>query len=129
MSKRKHRINLARIKNNDWCEGGNEGGMNKSELNQPNHSTIELSGIRIGRRRNGIVRYTLSNKKGESLKLEILHLLRNKEFVLKKDRYIEPLNDGYDLLRRWREKGIVSSEGSIQDIQVDLLKQGERIFI
>lgn len=126
MSKRKHRTNLARIRNNDWCEGGDKRGMDKSK---PNHFARELNGVRIGRRRNGVVRYTLSNKKGESLKLEILHLLRNKEFVLKKERRIEALSDGYGLLHTWREKGIVSSEGDIQDIRTDLLLQGERIFI
>ena len=126
MSKRKHRTNLSRIRNNDWCEGGDKKGVGKSK---PNHFTRELNGVRIGRRRNGIVRYTLSNKKGESLKLEILHLLRNKEFVLKKDRRIEALNDGYDLLQRWREKGIVESEGDIADVKMDMLFLGDKITI
>lgn len=126
MSKQKHRTSLARIKHNDWYIGEWEMENKKSK---PNHFTRELSGIQIGRRRNGTVRYTLSNKKGESLKLEILHLLHNKEFVLKKDRQIEALNDGYNLLRKWREKGIVNSEGDLRDIRVDLLFQGEAIML
>ena len=125
MSKRKH-INLARMKSNDWHVGDLGMEDNKSK---PNHSTRELSGIKIGRRRNGIVRYTLCNKKGESLQLEILHLLHNEEFILKKERRIEALSDGYELLRTWREKGTIDSEGDLQDIRVDLLKQGEKIFI
>lgn len=125
MSKRK-RVNIARIKSNDWHIG--ELGM-ENKKSKPNHSTREINGVNIGRRRNGIVRYMLCNKKGESLKLEILHLLHNKEFVLKKEQHIEALSDGYGLLRTWREKGVINSEGSIQDIQVDLLEQGERIFI
>lgn len=125
MSKRRHKTSLARIKNKDWV---GELGM-ESNKSKPNHSTIELHGIKICRRRNGIVRYTLFNKKGEALKLEILHLLHNKEFILKNEKHIEALNDGYGLLQKWREKGIVSSEGDIRDIEIDLLMQGERIII
>ena len=125
MSKiRKNHVSLARLKNNDWHIG--ESGMDKSE---PNHSTRELNGLRVGRRRDGIVRYILSNKKGQPLNLEILHLLHNKEFVLKKGRHLEALENGHKLLKTWRKKGIVNAEGDAADVKMDLLMQGERIFI
>ena len=128
MARRKYLANLSRVRDNDWKEG--LGGMDDEEL-KPTHSTKEkvLNGISIGQSRNGIVRYMLYNKKREPLRMEILHLLRNEEFVLKKGRRIEALDDGYDLLLKWRRKGTVSCEGHIADVRVDLLKQGERIYI
>ena len=126
MSKRKYKTSLVRIKHNDWHIGELEMENKKSK---PNHFTRELSGIRVGIRRNGTVRYSLSNKKGEPLKLEILHLLHNKEFVLKKDRQIEALSDGYGLLRKWRMKGEVNCEGDIADVKIDMLLMGDKIII
>ena len=126
MSKRNHRTSLARIKSNDWHIG--ELGM-ENEKSKPIHSTIEINGVKIGKRRSGVVSYMLCNKKGESLKLEILHLLHNKEFVLKKERRIEALDDGFELIRKWREKGVVDSEGDIADVKTDMLLLGDKIII
>lgn len=128
MARRKYLANLSRVRDNDWKEG--LGGMDDKEL-EPTHSTRrkELNGVRIGQSRNGIVRYMLFNKKGEPLRMEILHLLNNEEFVLKKERRIEALDDGYGLLRKWREKGIVDSEGDIADVKTDMLLLGDKIII
>jgi len=125
MSKRIYKTSLARIKNSDWV--GELGMENKKS--KLNHSTREINGVKIGRRRSGIVRYVLCNKKGESLKLEILHLLHNEEFILKKERRIEALDDGYKLLHKWREKGIVNSEGDVADVKTDMLLSGDKIII
>lgn len=124
-NRRKYQTSLSRVVDNDWKEG-----MDDKEL-KPSHSTKakELNGVSIGRSRNGIVRYMLFNRKGEPLRMEILHLLNNEEFVLKKGRRIEALDGGYDLLHKWRMKGNVSCEGHIADVRVDLLKQGEKISI
>ena len=123
MSKRrKHRTSLYR-KRKGWHIDNEE--LDKSP-NQP--TSRELNGIRIGKRRSEVIIYRLSNKKEEELNLEIRHLLNTKKFVLKKGQHMESC-EGYDYLQKWRNKGIVKADGDIRDISVDLLMQGERIFI
>lgn len=128
MARRKYRTNLSRVRDNDWKEGLK--GMDDEEL-KSTHSTKGkvLNGIKIGQSMNGVVRYMLYNRKGEPLRLEILHLLHNEEFVLKKGRRIEALNDGYGLLRKWREKGTINCEGHIADVKSDMLLMGDKIKI
>ena len=120
--RRKYRTSLYR-KRKGWH-------IDNEELDKlPNQPTSrELNGIRIGKRKRGVVIYKLRNKKDEELDLEIRHLLNTKQFVLKKGQHMESC-DGYSYLQRWREKGIVSADGDVRDINIDLLFQGERIFI